>query len=81
MQFVGEAYRRAQAALKTLCREWPQRAAEFRRHDAEFTSVAFWRRHLHLDEAAANAEVPSEIPVPEPTTEEASVSTLAFVPR
>ena len=73
--------RRAQAALKTLRREWIQRAAEFRKHDAEFTSTSFWRRHLHLDETAANAEAPSEIPIPEPTAEEASVSGLAFVPR
>ena len=69
--------RRAQAALRTLRREWPQRAAEFRRYDAEFTSPAFWRRHLHIDEQTAETEDPGLIAVPEPPAEAASVNVLA----
>lgn len=71
--------RRAQAALKTLRREWIQRAAEFRKHDAEFTSTSFWRRHLHIDAVSTEAAAPSEIMVPEPSEEAASVNVLASV--
>ena len=72
-------FRRAQAALKTLRREWPQRAAEFRQYDAEFTSTSFWRRHLHIDEAMTKVAAPNEDLVPEPPEEAASVNVLASV--
>lgn len=41
--------RRAKAGLEILRREWSQRAAEFRAHEAELVSPAFWRRHLKMD--------------------------------
>ena len=75
-------FRRAKAALRTLRREWMPRAAEFRAHDTEFTSVAFWRRHLHLDEAAAGEKFRPETSAPKPpSTEAADVAALALVPR
>ncbi len=70
-------FRRAKAALKTLRREWPQRAAEFRQHDAEFTSPSFWRRHLHIDGAMAASADQGETAVSEPSEEAASVNVLA----
>lgn len=42
--------KRAKAGLATLRSEWRERAAEFQKHEAEFTSVKFWRRHLGLAE-------------------------------
>ena len=69
-------HRRAKAALATLRREWPQRAAEFRRYDAEFTSPAFWRRHLHIDEAAVAAEIRRAASVSEPPPEIVGVTAL-----
>ena len=41
---------RSRAALDTLRREWPERAAAFRAYETELTSQAFWRRHLGLVE-------------------------------
>ena len=48
-----DLFARTKAALTTLRLEWPQRAAAFREYDAVFTSAAFWRRHLRIDEPEA----------------------------
>ena len=67
-------FARTKAALATLRREWPQRAAAFREYDTVFTSAAFWRQHLGIDEPE-----PESIPV-EPSQEEESDPAPTEVP-
>ena len=45
-----DLFRRVEACLAVLRREWTQRAAAFQAYDADLTSPAFWRRHLGMDE-------------------------------
>ena len=63
-----DLYRRVQKCLAILRIEWPQRAAAFRAHDAEFTSPAFWRHHLGMIESertvVSRPEAASEKTVP-----------------
>ncbi len=72
-----DLFARAKAALATLRREWPQRAAEFRKYDAELTSPAFWRRHLHIDDPELAVETPEPVTSSKPRQEMADAAALA----
>ena len=74
-----DLFTRTQAALATIRGEWPQRAAEFRKHDAELTSHSFWHRHLRIDEAESASENRREIIAPEPRQEIMQGPALASV--